>query len=262
MELKVIVGFDIMYRIIELNWQHLQAFHAFKDSYDDAAHILHVDAFFFICVLKSFLLLTLNLSYFHLPRTNFRFLPFFPPSLSLLLFLLSSLNFCFCLFSFFPFLYSLLDIETKQYQLDDNRKYKPDDEPVKRNLVSREFLGYIPVMLRSNCCRLKGRTDRDLTKVGECVFDQGGYFIINGSEKVRSYRMYVLSNTDVQFNFSFTALCHVLFLILFIFTHFLSSVLITQLYCFLETNTLLFYFTLLLGDDRPGEDVQQSCLRL
>ena len=40
-------------------------------------------------------------------------------------------------------------------------------------------------MLRSNCCRLKGRTDRDLTKVGECVFDQGGYFIINGSEKVR-----------------------------------------------------------------------------
>ena len=41
-------------------------------------------------------------------------------------------------------------------------------------------------MLRSNCCRLKGRTDRDLTKVGECVFDQGGYFIINGSEKVRT----------------------------------------------------------------------------
>ena len=66
-------------------------------------------------------------------------------------------------------------------------------------------------MLRSNCCRLKGRTDRDLTKVGECVFDQGGYFIINGSEKVRSYRMYVLSNMDVKFNFSFTALYHVSF---------------------------------------------------
>ena len=137
---------------------------------------------------------------------HFCFLPFLPPSLFLLSYLISSLHFRFCLFSLILFLYSLLDIETKQYQLDDNRKYKPDDEPVKRNLVSREFLGYIPVMLRSNCCRLKGRTDRDLTKVGECVFDQGGYFIINGSEKVRSYRMYVLSNTDVQLIFSFTAL--------------------------------------------------------
>jgi DNA-directed RNA polymerase II subunit RPB2 len=77
-----------------------------------------------------------------------------------------------------------MDIETKQYQLDENRKYKPDDEPVKKKEFSREFLGYIPVMLRSNSCSLKNRTDRDLTKVGECVFDQGGYFIINGSEKV------------------------------------------------------------------------------
>jgi hypothetical protein len=51
----------------------------------------------------------------------------------------------------------MTDIETKQYQLDENRKYNRDDEPVKRNTVSREFLGYIPVMLRSNCCRLKVR---------------------------------------------------------------------------------------------------------
>ena len=112
----------------------------------------------------------------------------------------------------FPFLYSLLDIETKQYQLDDNRKYKPDDEPVKRNLVSREFLGYIPVMLRSNCCRLKGRTDRDLTKVGECVFDQGGYFIINGSEKVRSYCMSVLFSMVVHFFFLLFFVLYFLFL--------------------------------------------------
>ena len=43
-------------------------------------------------------------------------------------------------------------------------------------------------MLRSHFCVLnpqgRGRNDRDLTKVGECVFDQGGYFVINGSEKV------------------------------------------------------------------------------
>eukprot|EP01034_Spumella_vulgaris_P042357 gene42357-52527_t len=39
-------------------------------------------------------------------------------------------------------------------------------------------------MLRSRYCILNSRMDRDLTKVGECVFDQGGYFVINGSEKV------------------------------------------------------------------------------
>ena len=77
-----------------------------------------------------------------------------------------------------------VDIETKQYQLDENRKFKPDDEPVKRKEIPRLLLAYIPIMLRSNHCSLKGRSDRDLTKVGECVFDQGGYFVINGSEKV------------------------------------------------------------------------------
>ena len=83
---------------------------------------------------------------------------------------------------------------------------------MKRNLVSREFLGYIPVMLRSNCCRLKGRTDRDLTKVGECVFDQGGYFIINGSEKVRSYCMSVLFSMVVHFFFLLFFVLYFLFL--------------------------------------------------
>ena len=77
-----------------------------------------------------------------------------------------------------------IDIETKQYQLDENRKYKPDDEPVKRKECKMVLLAYVPIMLRSNHCSLKNRPDRDLTKVGECVFDQGGYFVINGSEKV------------------------------------------------------------------------------
>ncbi|ELA46495.1 hypothetical protein VCUG_02039 [Vavraia culicis subsp. floridensis] len=45
-------------------------------------------------------------------------------------------------------------------------------------------IGLVPVMLRSSCCILHGLSDKNLTELGECPYDQGGYFIINGSEKV------------------------------------------------------------------------------
>jgi DNA-directed RNA polymerase II subunit RPB2 len=51
-----------------------------------------------------------------------------------------------------------------------------------------QHIGRIPVMLKSGICHLdtdhfKGN-DEQLYAYGECPFDQGGYFIINGSEKV------------------------------------------------------------------------------
>lgn len=39
-------------------------------------------------------------------------------------------------------------------------------------------------MLQSSYCSLYGSSEKDLTKLGECSYDQGGYFIINGIEKV------------------------------------------------------------------------------
>jgi len=39
-------------------------------------------------------------------------------------------------------------------------------------------------MVRSEYCWLKNASDRLLCDFGECPLDQGGYFIINGSEKV------------------------------------------------------------------------------
>jgi len=48
----------------------------------------------------------------------------------------------------------------------------------------REFIGMVPIMLRSQFCILKGMNDSELAELGECIFDQGGYFVINGSEKV------------------------------------------------------------------------------
>ena len=46
------------------------------------------------------------------------------------------------------------------------------------------FIGKVPIMLRSDYCSLHGHTDKELTELGECPYDEGGYFVINGSEKV------------------------------------------------------------------------------
>ena len=39
-------------------------------------------------------------------------------------------------------------------------------------------------MLRSSFCTLDKQSDAELVELGECPYDQGGYFVINGSEKV------------------------------------------------------------------------------
>lgn len=49
---------------------------------------------------------------------------------------------------------------------------------------SKVFLGQVPIMLRSTYCILSESNDKELTDLGECPYDQGGYFVINGSEKV------------------------------------------------------------------------------
>lgn len=54
----------------------------------------------------------------------------------------------------------------------------------------KTFIGKIPIMLRSTYCLLSGLTDRDLCELNECPLDPGGYFIINGSEKVCSWSLW------------------------------------------------------------------------
>lgn len=60
---------------------------------------------------------------------------------------------------------------------------KEGEDPVETQ-HPKTFIGKIPIMLRSTYCLLSGMTDRDLTELNECPLDPGGYFIINGSEKV------------------------------------------------------------------------------
>ncbi|KAH6657687.1 DNA-directed RNA polymerase III subunit RPC2 [Truncatella angustata] len=51
---------------------------------------------------------------------------------------------------------------------------------VRRNVE----LARIPVMLRSNKCRLYGANNDQMAQMGECPLDPGGYFIVGGTEKV------------------------------------------------------------------------------
>ncbi|NVM05060.1 MAG: DNA-directed RNA polymerase subunit B [Candidatus Helarchaeota archaeon] len=46
------------------------------------------------------------------------------------------------------------------------------------------YIGRLPIMLRSHACLLKNIKDEDLPKFNEDPMDPGGYFIINGSERV------------------------------------------------------------------------------
>ncbi len=46
------------------------------------------------------------------------------------------------------------------------------------------YIGELPVMLKSNLCALYGKSDEELIAVGEDPADPGGYFIINGTERV------------------------------------------------------------------------------
>jgi DNA-directed RNA polymerase II subunit RPB2 len=50
--------------------------------------------------------------------------------------------------------------------------------------ISRVNIGKIPIMVRSDLCVLNGLDSTRLTEVGEDPYEQGGYFIIRGSEKV------------------------------------------------------------------------------
>ncbi|CEO94374.1 hypothetical protein PBRA_000159 [Plasmodiophora brassicae] len=55
-----------------------------------------------------------------------------------------------------------------------------------RQLVRRKgvVIGKLPIMLRSNKCILRGKTEEQFAKLRECPHDPGGYFICKGAEKV------------------------------------------------------------------------------
>ncbi|KAJ3401560.1 DNA-dependent RNA polymerase II [Chytriomyces hyalinus] len=50
--------------------------------------------------------------------------------------------------------------------------------------TAKIYAGEMPIMLKSDFCLLHDMSEANLYEIGECPYDVGGYFVINGSEKV------------------------------------------------------------------------------
>ena len=85
----------------------------------------------------------------------------------------------------------------------------PDNGSVildKTTRIDKVSLGKVPIMLHSCLCLLN---KKDIRQTEECLYDKGGYFIINGSEKVivsqerrAENKIFVCKNNKAQSKFS------------------------------------------------------------
>jgi len=74
---------------------------------------------------------------------------------------------------------------TIHYDIDVEFMYYNGDQKIEEmKTYEKIYLGRFPIMLHSNLCILKGLSTEARFNVGECRNDYGGYFIINGKEKV------------------------------------------------------------------------------
>ena len=67
-------------------------------------------------------------------------------------------------------------------------------------IIPRIHIGKLPIMLKSNICVLSQYKHLHPNIVGECAFDAGGYFIINGSEKTVLGQERAAENNPMCFN--------------------------------------------------------------
>lgn len=72
---------------------------------------------------------------------------------------------------------------------------------VEKENVSEEklLLCWVPIMLQSSYCSLKNNNHSKIEK-GECLYDEGGYFIVNGTERVIVQQERMNNNTFYVFH--------------------------------------------------------------
>ena len=92
-----------------------------------------------------------------------------------------------------------------------NKSDTDEDNNIEVHNVTYEKvnIGKIPIMLQSHLCSTNGATNKMLQEMGECPYDQGGYFIVDGLEKVivsherkAENKLYIVTTNDALYNFS------------------------------------------------------------
>ncbi|KAJ2785011.1 DNA-dependent RNA polymerase II [Coemansia interrupta] len=83
--------------------------------------------------------------------------------------------------------------------VDDQGHFEPNGQLKENGGANPLSIGRVPIMLRSKYCILFNTKDNALYEKGECPFDQGGYFVINGSEKVLIAQERIATNIVLVF---------------------------------------------------------------
>jgi DNA-directed RNA polymerase II subunit RPB2 len=81
-------------------------------------------------------------------------------------------------------------------------------EKVFEKVFKNVKIGAIPIMLHSKLCVLNSQSPDVLREMGECPYDQGGYFVVDGKEKVivaqeriATNRIFITSSKNIKYSF-------------------------------------------------------------
>lgn len=94
---------------------------------------------------------------------------------------------------------------TSEIFVDVYIEYKSKkDNGVITSLMKQIPIGNIPIMIQSELCNLNGLDKNEMIQAGECPYDQGGYFIVDGKEKtivsqerVATNKLFLSSSSDL-----------------------------------------------------------------
>ena len=96
-----------------------------------------------------------------------------------------------------------IDVEYKIYDIETKKT-----ETIEKTFPSVN-IGKIPIMIQSNICVLNNATPQMKQEMGECPYDQGGYFIIDGQERVivsherkAENKLYIIESSNDLYSYS------------------------------------------------------------